>query len=133
MSRKPYVLDAQIGFILRQVLQRHVTIFDQRVGKDLTPTQWAALVKLAEVGECSQNHLGRLTAIDVATIKGVIDRLSMRGLTGTTRDPADGRRLLVNLTRAGGAVPSVPYAPLAQERPPLPLMWGPFGVCSASL
>jgi DNA-binding MarR family transcriptional regulator len=39
--------------------------------------------------------------MDVATIKGVIDRLSARGLTETSADPDDGRRLLVSLTRAG--------------------------------
>lgn len=100
-SRRPYVLDEQIGFILRQVVQRHVTIFDELMGGDLTPTQWAALSKLAEVGTCSQNQLGRLTAMDVATIKGVIDRLSARGLTKTSADPDDGRRLLVALTPAG--------------------------------
>jgi DNA-binding MarR family transcriptional regulator len=31
----------------------------------------------------------------------VIDRLTARGLTETSPDPADGRRLLVSLTRAG--------------------------------
>jgi DNA-binding MarR family transcriptional regulator len=39
--------------------------------------------------------------MDVATIKGVIDRLTARGLTETSPDPADGRRLVVSLTRAG--------------------------------
>jgi DNA-binding MarR family transcriptional regulator len=39
--------------------------------------------------------------MDVATIKGVIDRLTARGLTETSADPGDGRRLLVSLTRAG--------------------------------
>jgi DNA-binding MarR family transcriptional regulator len=39
--------------------------------------------------------------MDVATIKGVIDRLTARGLTETAPDPDDGRRLLVSLTRAG--------------------------------
>ena len=39
--------------------------------------------------------------MDVATIKGVIDRLTVRGLTETSSDPKDGRRLLVSLTRAG--------------------------------
>ena len=57
--------------------------------------------KLAESGPCSQNQLGRLTAMDVATIKGVIDRLTARGVTETCRDPQDGRRLLVSLTRVG--------------------------------
>ena len=100
-QRPPYVLEEQIGFILRQVWQRHATIFAREIGINLTPTQWAALAKLNETGTCSQNQLGRLTAMDVATIKGVIDRLSARGLTETSPDPEDGRRLLVSLTRAG--------------------------------
>src|ERR1700744_1903997 len=99
--RLPYVLDEQIGFILRMVSQRHAAIFARDIGTNLTPTQWAALSKLAEAGPSSQNQLGRLTAMDVATIKGVIDRLTARGLTETSPDPEDGRRLLVSLTRAG--------------------------------
>src|SRR5204862_6865548 len=100
-SRPPYVLEEQIGFILRQVWQRHATIFAREIGINLTPTQWAALAKLTETGPCSQNQLGRLTAMDVATIKGVIDCLTARGLTETSADPEDGRRLLVSLKRAG--------------------------------
>jgi MarR family transcriptional regulator, lower aerobic nicotinate degradation pathway regulator len=100
-QRPSYVLDEQIGFMLRQVSQRHAVIFARDIGADLTPTQWAALSKLAETGACSQNQLGRLTAMDVATIKGVIDRLTARGLTETSADPEDGRRLRVSLTRAG--------------------------------
>jgi MarR family transcriptional regulator, lower aerobic nicotinate degradation pathway regulator len=100
-ARPSYLLDQQIGFILRQVSQRHAVIFARDIGADLTPTQWAALAKLAESGPCSQNQLGRLTAMDVATIKGVIDRLTARGLTETSADPEDGRRLRVSLTRAG--------------------------------
>lgn len=99
--RKYYALDQQVGFILRQVSQRHAVLFSGHIGINLTPTQWAAMAKLAETGPCSQNQLGRLTAMDVATIKGVIDRLTARGLTETTADPNDGRRLLVSLTRAG--------------------------------
>jgi DNA-binding MarR family transcriptional regulator len=99
--RPTYVLEEQVGFILRQVWQRHATIFGREMGVNLTPTQWAAVSKLAGTGPCSQNQLGRLTAMDVATIKGVIDRLTARGLTVTSPDPEDGRRLLVSLTRAG--------------------------------
>jgi DNA-binding MarR family transcriptional regulator len=96
-----YNLDEQVGFILRQVSQRHSAIFARGIGDETTPTQWAALAKLYEAGACSQNLLGRLTAMDVATIKGVVDRLTLRGLTTTRPDPADGRRLIVELTKAG--------------------------------
>jgi DNA-binding MarR family transcriptional regulator len=99
-----YVLNAQIGFVLRQAHQRHTTIFASLIIEDLTPTQWAALAKLKEIGPSSQNLLGRLTAMDAATIKGVIDRLTKRGFTGTKPDPADGRRLLVALTERGAAL-----------------------------
>jgi MarR family transcriptional regulator, lower aerobic nicotinate degradation pathway regulator len=100
-AKPAYVLDDQIGFILRQVSQRHAMIFAREIGINLTPTQWAALSKLLELGPCSQNQLGRLTSMDVATIKGVIDRLTARGLTETSSDPDDGRRLMVSLTRIG--------------------------------
>ena len=108
-----YHLDEQIGFILRQVSQRHSTLFTRGIGDDTTPTQWAALSKLHEVGSCSQNLLGRLTAMDVATIKGVVDRLTLRGLTATRPDPADGRRLIVELTKAGRALADDTFAKAA--------------------
>src|SRR5882757_6439823 len=98
---RQYLLDTQIGFILRQVVQRHVMIFAKEVGTDLTTTQWAVLAKLAEVGSCSQNQLGRLTAMDAATVKGVLDRLSARRLTKTSPDSKDGRRLVATLTNRG--------------------------------
>ena len=67
-ARPSYILDEQIGFILRQVSQRHATIFAQGIGINLTPTQWAALAKLNETGPCSQNLLGRLTAALAAVV-----------------------------------------------------------------
>src|SRR6201992_4474049 len=100
-AKPSYILDDQIGFILRQVWQRHSAIFAREIGINLTSAQWAALSKLTETGPCSQNQLGRLSAMDVATIKGVVDRLTARGLTETSPDPEDGRRLRVSLTRAG--------------------------------
>lgn len=97
-----YRLDEQIGFLLRQANQRHVGIFARRI-PDLTPTQFAALAKLSELGAVSQNELGRQTAMDAATIKGVIDRLTKRGLTMTRPDPKDRRRRVVELTNDGVA------------------------------
>jgi len=96
-----YLLDAQVGFLLRQATQRHTAIFVAHMADDVTPTQWAALARLNERGPCSQNLLGRLTAMDAATIKGVIDRLVARGLTETRSDRQDSRRLTIALTQAG--------------------------------
>ena len=104
MSGQSYVLDAAVGFLLRQVHQRHTSIFATVMGDDLTPTQWAALSKLAEVGDTTQNQLGRQTAMDAPTIKGVVDRLTKRGLIWTRDDPEHGRRRLVALTAEGHEV-----------------------------
>ena len=97
----PYVLDRQIGFILRQAYQRHAAIFAERIGDELTPTQWAALARLWQSGPTSQNLLGRLTAMDASTIRGVVARLIKRGLVETRPDEADARLLLVGLTQEG--------------------------------
>ncbi len=95
-----YRLDEQVGFLLRRATQRHVAIFAKHV-RELTPTQWAAMSKLHEEGPTSQNLLGRNTAMDAATIKGVVDRLTARELVDISGDPADGRRRIVALTADG--------------------------------
>ncbi|HTI01280.1 MAG TPA: MarR family transcriptional regulator [Acidisoma sp.] len=96
-----YVLDEQIGFILRQVSQRHTGIFVQRIGDGLTPMQWAVMSKLLEIGQTSQSALGRTVFMDAATIKGTVDRLEARSLVVRVADADDRRKLLVDLTEAG--------------------------------
>jgi DNA-binding MarR family transcriptional regulator len=100
----PYVLDEQIGFLMRVAMQRHTSIFTSRMIEALTQTQFAALAKLYEVGPCSQNHLGRLIYLDAATIKGVVDRLGVRGFLTALNDPKDRRRRAVALTERGRQV-----------------------------
>jgi DNA-binding MarR family transcriptional regulator len=97
-----YVLEDQIGFRLRIANQRHLEIFASNV-TDVTPTQFATLVKLKEAGVLSQNHLGRLVAMDAATTKGVIDRLRIKGLVVSTPSTTDLRRLDVTLSPEGDA------------------------------
>jgi DNA-binding MarR family transcriptional regulator len=103
-SSSQYVLDDQVGFLLRVAMQRHTAIFMSKMIEQLTQTQFAALAKLYEVGPCSQNQLGRLIYLDAATIKGVVDRLSGRGFVTALSDPKDRRRLAVALTARGKAV-----------------------------
>ena len=95
-----YRLDDQIGYVLRRVTQRHLAIFSEVI-PEVTTTQFAVLARLAELGAQSQNHLGRATAMDGATIKGVVDRLVRQGLVETRPDPQDRRRLTVALSAAG--------------------------------
>ena len=95
-----YQLDEQVGFILRQVNQRHVGIFSQNINQ-FTPTQFAALAKLCEWGSISQNELGRRISMDAATIKGVVDRLRERGYVEANPDPDDLRRLMLSPTSEG--------------------------------
>ncbi|MGQ0675027.1 MAG: MarR family winged helix-turn-helix transcriptional regulator [Rhodospirillales bacterium] len=100
-----YALEAQVGHLLRRAHQRATAIFLATIGEaQLTPTQWAALVKLRDTGGASQNHLGRLTAMDPATIQGVIRRLDARGLIERASDPDDKRRAVLRLTAAGLAL-----------------------------
>jgi DNA-binding MarR family transcriptional regulator len=95
-----YHLQEQVGFVLRKANQRHLSIFASHIS-DLTPPQFAALAKLYEDGEASQNQLGQMIAMDAATVKGVIDRLRRRGLVQIAEHKADRRRLLVSLTAKG--------------------------------
>ena len=99
-----YLLDEQVGFLMRVAVQRHTSIFASRMIESLTQTQFAALAKLHEVGPCSQNHLGRLIFLDAATIKGVVDRLGLRGFVTALNDPKDRRRRAVALTDLGREV-----------------------------
>lgn len=101
MTSTDYRLDEQIGFLLRRASQRHSTIFKEQMLDGLTPRQFATLAKLLEVGPLSQNRLGRATAMDAATIKGVVDRLTARDLVASTEDPIDRRRRTVSLTAKG--------------------------------
>jgi DNA-binding MarR family transcriptional regulator len=100
-----YVLDEQIGFLLRRAHQRATSIFTGNFSDlNLTPTQFAALAKIADRGGVSQNLLGRMTAMDPATMKGVIDRLLERGLITRRPDPDDRRRAVLELTEQGMAL-----------------------------
>lgn len=99
-----YALDEQVGFLLRLASQRHVLIFQKHISENLTPTQFSTLMRIAEHGQMSQNHLGRMAAMDVATIKGVVDRLKVKGLVRSTPDLKDKRRSAISLTDEGKAM-----------------------------
>ena len=120
-----YVVQDQIGHLLRRAHQRATAIFLAELGErfSVTPTQYAALVKLHDLGEISQNQLGRLTAMDPATIQGVIKRLEERRLLERSGDPEDRRRTTLRLTAEGEAlvVAMIPYGVRVSEATLAPL------------
>lgn len=94
-----YDLDRQIGFILRRAYQRHMAIFAETIGEDITATQFSTLFRLVEAnGSMSQNALGRSVAMDAATTKGVVLRLVTRGLVSMRKDAVDRRRYMLEVT-----------------------------------
>ena len=97
-----YVLEGQVGFLLRCAHQKASEDFNAVMGRfQVTPTQFAALAKLDDLGSESQNQLGRLTRMDPATISGVVGRLIGRGFVRQSPDARDARLVLLALTPAG--------------------------------
>ncbi|MCK8784574.1 MarR family winged helix-turn-helix transcriptional regulator [Roseomonas sp. NAR14] len=100
-----YCLEDSVGHLLRRAQQRHLALFQERIGEvSITPPQFATLLKLEEFGRVTQNRLGRSVAMDPATIQGVVQRLIARGLVDSSRDPMDRRTVVLSLTPAGRAV-----------------------------
>ncbi|WP_236033917.1 MarR family winged helix-turn-helix transcriptional regulator [Belnapia mucosa] len=122
-----YLLEEQVGHLLRRAYQRHLALFQGIMGEDgPTSMQFATLHTLWRRGPLSQNLLGRMLAMDPPTVKGVVARLMARGLVVRERDPADARLLRVALTPAAlaalpgwveraRAVTAATLAPLARE------------------
>jgi MarR family transcriptional regulator, lower aerobic nicotinate degradation pathway regulator len=101
-STVEYVLEDQVGFHLRRAHQRATAIFSDVMGPyDVTPTQFAALAKVDELGAVSQTFLGRLTGMDAATILGVVGRLLRQGLIVARAEPGDLRMTVLELSPKG--------------------------------
>lgn len=97
-----FILDDQVQHLLRRAHQRASAIFlSVLADAQLTPTQFFALARLHETGKLSQNRLGRLAAMDPATIQGVIRRLQERGFIERLPDPNDRRRMVLSLSPLG--------------------------------
>ena len=119
-----YKLEDQVGHLMRRANQRHAAIFFAGLNdQQLTPMQFAVLVKIGDEEEVSQNRLGRLAAMDPATVQGVVRRLKERALIDARPDPDDGRRSLWRLSETGEALvaATVPIAEQITEKTLEPL------------
>ena len=97
-----YDFSEQVGHLLRRAYQRHTALFQQTIpDTQLTAAQFVVLCAVRDCGACSLSEIVKRTAIDQATVRGVIDRLKLRKLLGVRHDEADRRKVLVSLLPAG--------------------------------
>ena len=112
-TQADYDFSEQVGHLLRRAYQRHIAIFQQTIpDTQLTAAQFVVLCAVLDAGACSLSHIVKKTAIDQATVRGVIDRLKSRSLLAVRHDESDRRKVLVSLTEEGADLVQsmVPFA-----------------------
>ncbi len=101
-ARSGYSLEHHPAHLIRRAHQRATATFQEVLaGDDLTPTQHAALAIVLRHDALSQNHLGRLTAMDPSTVSLVVRALVKRGLLVRRASQTDQRMAMVALTERG--------------------------------
>ena len=96
-----YVLDENLGFLLRRAQQLNSGLFNQTNPSALSNTQFAALHRLVHDRALSQNELGRRVNADGATIRGIVSRLERRDAITGRRSDTDRRQLVIVATETG--------------------------------
>lgn len=101
------VVDNAIGFWIHRVYQasrnRMLRAF-REMGEDVTPEQWAVLIRLWERDGRSQGELSEATFRDAPTMSRILDGMERRGVLERRAHPGDGRVRLVHLTASGRAL-----------------------------
>jgi MarR family transcriptional regulator, organic hydroperoxide resistance regulator len=98
------VVDNAIGFWVHRVYQasRNELFRTFRAhGEEVTPEQWAVLIRLWERDGVTQGELSEATFRDAPTMSRIVAGMEARGLLERCADPADGRVRRVHLTREG--------------------------------
>lgn len=115
------VVDNAIGFWIHRVYQasrNEMFRLFREAGEEVTPEQWAVLIRLWERDGRSQSDLSDCTFRDRPTMSRILDVLEERGILQRRVDRADGRVRLVFLTRKGRELERklVPVAKAIVER-----------------
>jgi len=98
------VVDNALGFWIHRVYQASRNeMFREfhEVGEDVTPEQWAVLIRLFEQDGRSQSELSEATFRDRPTMSRIVDGMESRGLLVRRKSPDDARIRTIHLTRKG--------------------------------
>jgi MarR family transcriptional regulator, organic hydroperoxide resistance regulator len=101
------VVDNALGFWIHRVYQASRNVMYRRfreVGEEITPEQWAVLIRLWERDGLTQSELSESTFRDAPTMSRIVDGLESRDLLQRKPDPKDGRVRSIYLTRKGKAL-----------------------------
>ena len=110
----PYAFSEQVGHLLRKAYQRNMAIFQQNVDdSQLTAVQFVTLCAVRDSGPSSLTELVKATAVDQATIRGIVERLKARDLI--TLEPT----LRIG-AKSSSACPTVGDRLVQQTEPMLP-------------
>jgi len=97
-----YVFTEQVGHLLRKAYQRHMMIFQElSCEPNLTAPQFIALCTVQSMVSCSITDIVAATAVDQATMRGVIDRLKSKGWIYLSADSKDRRKVMISLSEVG--------------------------------
>ena len=97
-----FQLEEHNSYLVRLAHQRGTALFQKAFeGYGITPTQVAVLATLLRHGDMPQNRIGKVTAIDTATLSPLLRRLETLGLTERVVSPRDQRVNLIRLTDRG--------------------------------
>jgi DNA-binding MarR family transcriptional regulator len=88
-------LRISVGMLVRRLRQIQLP-------GELTLAETSALSRLDRGGPTTSSDLARLDRISPQSMGATLAMLEQRGLIERRRDPRDGRRIMLSITRAGG-------------------------------
>lgn len=104
MSDTRAVSASQVAIDLRAVLARLLRRFREAGADDaITPSQASALARLGKGGVSTVSALAAVEKVRPQSMAATIEALETAGFVTRSKDPADGRRQLVDLTESGWA------------------------------
>jgi DNA-binding MarR family transcriptional regulator len=101
------VVDNALGFWIHRVYQASRNEMFRRFrehGEEITPEQWAVLIRLWERDARTQSELSDATFRDPPTMSRIVDGMQDRGLLERQVSLKDSRVRIVSLTRKGKAL-----------------------------